>query len=459
MSTSPISRRSVKTLISEMKYFEASNTFLSEYLSNCSGSGGGIGHSASSLNLAISCAVLETKLIHRNNIKSLWQRLHDLTSSGSVGGIVEELKTILSLQLFIIDAFSKGKLIKLSDNPWYLSKSSIDLSDIVKFIRDSLMASTEEPPVVEETKIYEAIYVHNIIAVSKLYQNIYIDDLARLLGSSSGIIEKLVAKLINEKFVDATIDKLDGASSSRGGLINFTGNSSGSADFNDSLFQLCSAVTDCCELSREPPAHAYTPNESKSDNRRTLVIHPMDPSTDFLCNIYSGIPNKTVVREGVDKSGLIQLIKEHDRVMMMGHGLPDGLLSLGLFKGCGFFAIDESVVQLLKEKIDNVFIWCYAARFVERHGLGGYYSDMFISEVGESQQCSLDRQLDHSLRKKLAVVDQSDVDESNNRFVDIIAKYIHLDKREIYQKVKEEYGKIARENPIAMYNNERLGFH
>jgi hypothetical protein len=177
---------------------------------------------------------------------------------------------------------------------------------------------------------------------------------------------------------------------------------------------------------------------------KTLIIHPEDESTFFLDLVYKPIENKTVITGGISKTELMTLIREHDRVMMMGHGSPAGLFSINKFNNCGAYIIDQQMVPLLKEKKDNVFIWCNADKFVEVFGLEGFYSGMFISEVGEAYYCGLPG------------TEQDQVDESNYGFVNIIAKYINEDKNVIHENVKKEYGIIAEENPIALYNNNRL---
>jgi len=93
---------------------------------------------------------------------------------------------------------------------------------------------------------------------------------------------------------------------------------------------------------------------------KTLIIHPEDKSTSFLDIVYNPIPNKTVVTGGVSKEDIKKLIKEHDRVMMMGHGSPGGLFSIGRFSGAGGYIIDQTMVPLLMEKDNSVFIWCNA---------------------------------------------------------------------------------------------------
>lgn len=177
---------------------------------------------------------------------------------------------------------------------------------------------------------------------------------------------------------------------------------------------------------------------------KTLIIHPDDESTSFLDIVYKDIPNQTLVTGGCTKEDIQKLIEEHDRIMMMGHGSPGGLFSVGSFQSDNGYIIDQSMVPLLREKVDNVFIWCNADRFVNTFDLKGFYSGMFISEVGEADYCGIPG------------TDQDLIDESNFGFVNIISKYINEDTNVIHENVMREYGVIAEENPVALYNHMRL---
>jgi len=117
---------------------------------------------------------------------------------------------------------------------------------------------------------------------------------------------------------------------------------------------------------------------------RHLIIHPKDTSTDFLKPIYASIHDKTIINGGVRKNELRKLIKNHDRVIMLGHGTPIGLLAVNQFLDAGSYIVDSSFSDLLSAKKENIFIWCYADQFVKRNGLIGFFSGMFISEFGES---------------------------------------------------------------------------
>lgn len=177
---------------------------------------------------------------------------------------------------------------------------------------------------------------------------------------------------------------------------------------------------------------------------KTLIIHPEDSSTFFLDIVYNPIEDKTVITKNVSKKELSDLIEKHDRIMMMGHGTPSGLLAVGQFGQYVNYIIDSSFVPQLKERDNNVFIWCNADRFVNAWGLKGFYSGMFISEIGEAFFCGLPN------------TPQDIVDESNYGFCNIMAKYINEDTQKIYDNVKNDYGLIAETNPVALYNHIRL---
>lgn len=172
---------------------------------------------------------------------------------------------------------------------------------------------------------------------------------------------------------------------------------------------------------------------------KTLIIHPRDASTDFLKPIYSNIEDKTVLTQGTRKK-VIEEIERHDRIMMMGHGSPSGLFSIGRFDS--LYAIDSSLVKLLEEK-ECIFIWCNADKFVEYHGLKGLYSGMFISEVSEAAYCGF-------------LTDQATVNESNNFFALWLGMVANNSLSEIYSSLLPKYQILAEDNKVAAYNQKRL---
>ena len=167
---------------------------------------------------------------------------------------------------------------------------------------------------------------------------------------------------------------------------------------------------------------------------RTLVVHPYDPSTDFLCGIYRE-HDCDVLRDGnrVDPGLLIQ----YNRIIMLGHGSQ-----WGLFTTCGYpasvYTIDASHQVSLMGK-DNVYIWCHASMFVAANGLTGFASGMFISEVNEASYYGIQ-------------ATQKEIDYSNHLFASVLGK--HLNSEELTKNVLAEYRDDH--NPVIHYNSTLL---
>lgn len=179
--------------------------------------------------------------------------------------------------------------------------------------------------------------------------------------------------------------------------------------------------------------------------KKILVIHPQDPSTDFLKPIYKGLENTTVVTDGPEwiPDKIIKAIREHDQVLMMGHGYPGGLFGIG-FKRTHVINVD--CVEALSEKDNSIFIWCNADAFVSKYNLKGFYTGMFVSETGEALYCGLGHTRQHV------------VDESNNIFAKELGSILleTMEPKEIHRRIYDVYGVLAKNNPVASYNHSRL---
>jgi len=162
----------------------------------------------------------------------------------------------------------------------------------------------------------------------------------------------------------------------------------------------------------------------------TLVIHPHDSTTDFLKQIYEG-RDFTVFnghKEDISVTDFRKMVKDHDRVIMMGHGYPGGLF---------MSHINSEIVYLLREK-ECVCIWCNADQFVNKYGLKGFYTGMFISEVGEANWFHI-----HT--------DQDKIDHSNLLFTRLVTE--NIDNPDIHSVLKEGY---VGDDPVIRFNNDRL---
>ena len=174
-----------------------------------------------------------------------------------------------------------------------------------------------------------------------------------------------------------------------------------------------------------------------------LIIHPTDRSTDFLKPIYANITDATIMNGGVSKDQVAKAINEHDRIIMLGHGSPYGLFSIGQFTGNNGYVIDESMVPLLLDK-ECISIWCNADQFMNKHQLYGFYSGMFISEVGEAMYCGLPG------------MEQETVTTSNDYFAELLGEVIDEPLSIIYEHIMDNYRLIIEDNPVALYNHNRL---
>lgn len=190
---------------------------------------------------------------------------------------------------------------------------------------------------------------------------------------------------------------------------------------------------------------------------KILIIHPSDRSTDFLKPIYQSLLREdddkfvkriTLITGGISKNKLRELIDKHDQIIMLGHGSPLGLFSVDQFENTqGGYIVDDTMVAALGTK-QNIFIWCNADKFVNKYYLKGFYTGMFISEMGEAEYMGV------------RDTNQEMINESNNEFVKIVGNWVNQPLDELYRYVKDRYSTFAltenKTNYVAIYNANRL---
>lgn len=179
----------------------------------------------------------------------------------------------------------------------------------------------------------------------------------------------------------------------------------------------------------------------------TLVLHPDDRSTDDLRTLYAPIADKRVVTGGCTKDEVRALLASHERLILCGHGLDSGLFGMECFPTDNGFIVDASMVRELSAREDTIYLWCYAHDFVRRHGLRGFNSGMFISEVREAGWMGL------------TGITQAQVDESTRTFCALVAEHVDAPVERLHATVLREYGRLAQHNPVAAYNHARLYLH
>jgi hypothetical protein len=142
---------------------------------------------------------------------------------------------------------------------------------------------------------------------------------------------------------------------------------------------------------------------------KTLVIHPKDSTTDFLSAIYAD-KGWDVINTNVSKSYLCSQIKDHDRIILMGHGTDQGLI------GYNHYVIDSRFVYLLRDPNKTyIFIWCNSDLFVQKYKLKAFHTGMIISEYEEALMFCIpttSADLDHS-NKILATAFRHSIDSKD----------------------------------------------
>lgn len=112
-----------------------------------------------------------------------------------------------------------------------------------------------------------------------------------------------------------------------------------------------------------------------------IVIH-IDTMADTarLRRAYEGLDNVTLLYNPSRMRVERELRTNNDRVvMLLGHGSRYGLFSRNWYG----FIIDRNNAYLLQDRL-VIGIWCYASEFADMCGLHGYFTSMFISNMGEA---------------------------------------------------------------------------
>lgn len=120
---------------------------------------------------------------------------------------------------------------------------------------------------------------------------------------------------------------------------------------------------------------------------------------------------------------------------MLGHGTPQGLI------GENGFIINETHADLLRQKNNNVYIWCDANFFINRHQLHGFFTGMIISELGEALLYEVNASVD-------------EINLSNKLFAESIATHIREDAHAIKANVLREY--VNEKNTVIKFNRHNL---
>lgn len=170
--------------------------------------------------------------------------------------------------------------------------------------------------------------------------------------------------------------------------------------------------------SQRSDAHSQSSLIEKfSGKEKVLVIHPQDPTTEFLSETYRGryainsIESKDIYRSRI---GVVE------RTVLLGHGFPQGLA------GGGKIIIDDSFADLFRNQPNNVYVFCNADCYAWRNKLRGFATGMFISEPLEAQIFNVD-------------VTPNEIEASNELFARLMSESIDFCPPEILDFMKTNY--------------------
>ena len=166
---------------------------------------------------------------------------------------------------------------------------------------------------------------------------------------------------------------------------------------------------------------------------RTLVIHPSDRSTDFLKYIYKNKDYDVISeRKDLNDSNLRKAIEEHDRIIMLGHGTPHGLI---------FTPINNSYGELLRTK-ETITIWCNSDMYALANGLKGFHTGMIISEVVEAKYVL-----------GCAPLNEKETLANMTRFAKVVGRCIEKTPREMQKYIWKHY---KGEDMVTQFNRSRI---
>lgn len=167
---------------------------------------------------------------------------------------------------------------------------------------------------------------------------------------------------------------------------------------------------------------------------KTLVIHPTDPTTDFLKEVYADIDCKIITKK-LSRSKLKRAMLQHDKIIMLGHGTKDGLVD-----ATGTPIIDSKIVYLLRYKY-CVYAWCNAIDFVKKYKLKGFATGMIISDHEEA----LDYCIDTS---------GIQIREANELFASILKKHIKCTSKLLFGRFLYDFH--HEHNEIVDFNADNI---
>lgn len=174
-----------------------------------------------------------------------------------------------------------------------------------------------------------------------------------------------------------------------------------------------------------------------------------DTDTKVLSYIWEGIANVKVLKtyESSQKDIDEAVKNEKDVLILCGHGSDEGLF------GKNMYAVDKNSEINAKYVIG---VWCHAKQFAKKYHIKGFFTSMYISNMGEAI---------FELRNKIRTLSFTDKDITageikfckllNSYLKTYIEKHTDLDLPNWPKRILET---IPPKNIVEKYNHENLEY-
>ena len=175
--------------------------------------------------------------------------------------------------------------------------------------------------------------------------------------------------------------------------------------------------------------------------KKVLVIHPDDRSTDMLKAVYEGKGYDVISDPRISDEEVVGQIKSHDKIIMLGHGTPYGLISWNRTTGEVRYVINDSHAELLKTK-ETYSMWCHSDAFFERHDMKGFHSGMIISEEMEALM--------------YGIVGYSDEDIAESMMPLMYAMYDTIEMEDLEEMKRIILERYNAKDPVTWFNRRNI---
>ena len=175
--------------------------------------------------------------------------------------------------------------------------------------------------------------------------------------------------------------------------------------------------------------------------KKVLVIHPDDRSTDMLKAVYEGKGYDVISDPRISDEEVVGQIKSHDKIIMLGHGTPYGLISWNRTTGEVRYVINDSLAEILKTK-ETYSMWCHSDAFFERHDMKGFHSGMIISEEMEALM--------------YGIVGYSDEDIAESMMPLMYAMYDTIEMEDLEEMKRIILERYNAKDPVTWFNRRNI---